>query len=139
MTPDFVLENAYFCIESFISNPENGRNRAEYYHVSAPGTRGCVLKYKYTCANKRATDFWSHFMPERLNEMMVVELQRINPADLPFGLRVAISRGITSQINDFDGIFERPSTWAYADDQLPKWREEWKRWLPEARAIAPKE
>ncbi len=131
-TPDYVLEHACFgtsvngddgsdadLSNLFYNTPPDSslsdHERVSHYTITARKIIAKTLKYAYTCSNTRMRDY----IRLRVDRTTLMELRKIGLQD--FDEYVADPHNIHKRIENI----ERPATWTYWDDELPKWYKAW--------------
>ena len=130
-TPDYVLEYACFEVYGLATDfvdieyhdDENGGVRN--YTVWMEMLDSKVLKYRYTYGDDDMRDF---FMA-RLHASTIIELHKLNAAERPTRYREILhnTRDIDLDLRDFN----RPASWTYRDDDIPKWYKAFEKHNPE--------
>lgn len=124
-TPDYVLEYACFTIPGISDNDDESYDRnkgdARYYHIKADALESQVLRHIYTTGDVGMSDFISR----RLHSSTILELRMLDPAQRPTNYNQILGNPA-----DIDGAlenFDRPASWRYRDDEIPKWCEAYER------------
>lgn len=121
-TPDFVLEYG-----DFVLKPSPWAESSNY-KIEATWFQSAVLRHKYLFASLS----WMKFLGARVDELTILELYKLEPDKRPARFRRALSRTDEQDrftmyrlVQDEMRDFQKPDSWTYWDDEVPKWHEAW--------------
>jgi len=88
MTPDFVIESAFFdmsCMRRAIigATTDAGTRVAYYYLVKAFEYEACVLNHKYVASDTVEDDFWHGFLAVKLDDLTREEFEKLDEGEKP--------------------------------------------------------
>jgi len=124
-TPDLVLELAHFSIRQINAKflyPRGEYVHGPYYAIAIDDFRCLVLKYIY-CVPPESEFFWNEVC-EKCDSLVKLELLKIQKANRPQFPEFRDSEPGAYFHLDEDYV-DRPSTWTYWDDEIPRWYEAW--------------
>ena len=117
--PDYVIEHGVFSVSSRPSLHRENHHLQKYNFIARHFTSG-VLTYGYTVGSYG----WSAWIRKVMMYKTLEELHRLHPTARPdtFDRMVEDPTTIERLIKNF----QKPDTWKYCDDEIPKLYEEWK-------------
>ncbi|KAK8206878.1 hypothetical protein M8818_004713 [Zalaria obscura] len=144
--PDYVLEYSGFTLNAE-NHPRFASNKQFQFEASVFAS--CVLKYRYTSGE----DGWNRFLERKTAPLATVEMCKMPPKLRPRNtLPVIVNDDGSSSFGNggangatageesemyytedqehwpaFSVEFEKPRGWEFADELIPRWREEWLR------------
>lgn len=93
--------------------PQDQSPRIRLYGLTSP-----TLRYEYAVASNP----WKEYVMQRLRRWTWVELHKLEPRTRPEQFVGGIPHPSHASLLE---VFQVPDTWDYADDQMPKWYQEW--------------
>ncbi|KAL2073368.1 hypothetical protein VTL71DRAFT_10692 [Oculimacula yallundae] len=126
--PDFVIENCHFVVAG---ETYRGSNITSYRSMADEFTSH-VLKYRYTDGYSLKNDFWEDHMRDRLQDLLLTELRKLDPEVQPDFLARPMQWSETDPmmhhaLASFMIDFIKPETWTFYDELVPSWCEEWEK------------
>lgn len=113
-TPDLALEYVSFRLE------DEDRAETTYHTIIAKPFVSDVLRHEYLLGDSS----WMGFLGKRVDELARMELYKVKPEARPQGFQDTIGRVFA--MYRYMGSFEKPDSWTYWDDQIPKWYQAWR-------------
>ena len=115
--PDYVLEYAGFAVKTPEGFPQSTDDRPySHYHIGCHRFAAHVLQYEYTYGT------WAKFVGERTDRLISLELSKLKVADRPSEYAALMA---TPENYLYDRKFDKPSTWNYWDEEIPRWYRAW--------------
>lgn len=127
LTPDFVLEHACFTIGNWDRHAEKPPGPS--FLISAKPYTNLVLEYTYTDDWGLQTNesFWRDIQ-HKLNELTKIEIDKMDEEDRPDWFTAFFTPPETPGHPNYMAArhaVNKPPTWTYYDDQVPKWYADW--------------
>lgn len=113
-TPDLALEYVNFDVQ------DEDRANTRYHSIKAKSFISHVLRHEYLFGDNS----WMGFLGERVDELTRMELYKIEPEARPQRFQDTIGR--VSAMYRYMESFQKPDSWTYWDDQIPKWYQAWR-------------
>lgn len=128
-TPDYVLEHACFTMDLDAEFDDDKMNRVQQerirqYTIEMATLESKVLKHTYVCS----VDDMKTFFSRRLLSFTLFELRKLDPAQRPTNYDEILRN--PGDIDRLLGDFERPASWRYRDEEIPRWYQAFEKYKP---------
>lgn len=123
--PDHVLSSTEFSMRADKAHDFDSRIIG-HYGVTATVFKSHVLRYEYLTASwitPDRADSWIAYFGERVNSSNLMELYKLDPLSRPADYHQLIEYPGSLWRNQMQ--FEKPKSWKYCDEDVPKWVREW--------------